>query len=155
MLAGSAYAQTKTTDITQGRYLENTSKDKFVGDWSGSANGSQLKIKISKEKRQFKRGNVNVYLDFLIVKVKKFDLNGNDVHESFKKDISLISTTNDIYFSGVYNDPITKNNINLVLRVISYNKLLLFSSLPDIDPYNHPEKGFVLPKQIELIKQID
>jgi hypothetical protein len=152
---GYAHAQLTSADISQGRYLENTLKDKFVGTWAGSANGSQLKITVNKKKRYFKRGNADMYLDFLIVKVNRFDLNGNDIRRSFKKNMELVSIGVSNTFIGINKDPISNNNVRITLEYIADGKLKLYTALPEIDPYNYPEKGFVLRKEIELIKQIE
>jgi hypothetical protein len=152
ILTGFANAQTMKTDLTQGRYLENTFKNNFVGNWVGRNDELQMNVTISKEKRHFKRGNVDVYLDYLVIKINKFIHQDDDLHSSFKSEIALVSTNNQNLFSGTYKDPVSNNNVNLSLKTVSKNKLILSSSLPEMDP-NNKWGEFILPKSIELLKQ--
>ncbi|MET3978148.1 hypothetical protein ABIB62_000715 [Mucilaginibacter sp. UYP25] len=150
LFCNCANAQLKNLELTQGKYLENPIKNDFSGNWKSA--GSDFKLSIANEKKQIKRGTIDIYVDFLNVKVTHFIKGGSQIANRFTLDMSLISVGNNNEFSGTYRDEVSGNNVKINLKRISSNELLFTSSLPEIDFTNHTEKGSVFPKLVTLFK---
>ncbi|MFA6247342.1 MAG: hypothetical protein WC615_10405 [Mucilaginibacter sp.] len=148
---GCANAQIKTLDLNHGKYLENSFKDDFVGKWKASNN--DFKIIITKEeKKHIKRGTMDVYVDFLNIKITNFINNGVQIADKFTSPISLVSVGNNDSFTGTYRDTISGNNVKINLKRVNNNELLFITNLPEIDFTNHMEKGTVFPRKLSLVK---
>lgn len=150
LFCGCANAQLKTLELNHGKYLENSVKSDFVGNWKSKDNN--FRINITTEKRHIKRNTIDVYVDLLIIKITHFVSNGKQIANSFKSDLSLLSIGNN-NFNGTYRDPLSGNNIKINLKYINNNELLFTTKIPEIDFTNHPEKGTVFPLKLNLIKE--
>ncbi|MBD1387000.1 hypothetical protein IDJ75_17065 [Mucilaginibacter rigui] len=150
IFCGCANAQIKTLDLNHGKYLENSFKDDFLGKWK--ANKNDFKVSISKEKKHIKRGTMDVYIDFLNIRITHFLSNGVQVANRFTSEMSLISVGNSDSFTGTFRDTISGNNIKINLKRINSNELLFTASLPEIDFTNHPENGTIFPRKVNLVR---
>lgn len=153
LFCSTACAQSKKLDLNSGKYLKNDHTNQLIGEWGGHASNIDVLFNISSEKRHIVRGALNFYADFLIIKTQKFNYKNKNITNKVSTNIELLAIDNNSIFSGTYKDPITGNNVKIVITVINNKELVLSSALPEIDFNNKPENGTVFPKEIKLTKE--
>jgi hypothetical protein len=133
--------------------LRNSSTSELMGLWNGHTTNADIQYDISSEKRHIQRGNLNVYVDFLVIKTKKFIYNGKEISNKFNTNIELLALDNGKTFTGTYKDPISENNVKIVVTLLNSKELLFSSTLPEIDFSNKPANGTIFSKEIKFLRE--
>lgn len=126
----SLNAQTTFKELNSGKYFQNTSIKKFVGNWIATVDGNKIAVNISKQRKRIKSGVLNFETDVLLFKINQYNYEGQDISKFIIDPITIIENKDRAVYSGTFNDIIksqidgdtTKTNfVNMKITLISKN----------------------------------